>query len=80
MELFLKRSYKLMFKFDVYFRNIEDYQLHLHVIRKSLKTFLVTWYHTCHSLNIKIIKKLHLTVQKGVGCCMYPCDVISSVA
>ena len=23
MEMFLKRSYKLMFKFDVYFRNIE---------------------------------------------------------
>ena len=25
-------------------------------------------------------KKLQLTVQKGPGCCMYPCDVISSVA
>ena len=23
MEMFLKRSYKLMFKFDVYFRNFE---------------------------------------------------------
>ena len=28
----------------------------------------------------KIIKKLHLTVQKGAGCWMYPRDVISSVA
>ena len=32
------------------------------------------------SVNIKIIKKLNLTVQKGAGYCMYPCDVISSVA
>ena len=23
MEMFLKRSYKMMFKFDVYFRNFE---------------------------------------------------------
>ena len=35
-------------------------------------------YHTLHSLNIKIIKKLHLTVQKGAGCCMY--HVTSSAA
>ena len=26
------------------------------------------WNHTRHSLNIKIIKKLHLTVQKGAVC------------
>ena len=51
MEMFLKRSYKLMFKFDVFF-----------------------------DINIKLIKKLHLTVQKGAECCMYPCDVINSVA
>ena len=62
-----------MFKFDVYFRNFE-------VIRKSLQTLLVTWHHIRHSLNMKIIKTLHLFVQKGDGCCMYPCDVISSVA
>ena len=49
-----------MFKFDVYFRNI-------------LSTLLVIWYHKRHSLNIKIFKKLNLTVQKGVRCCMYPC-------
>ena len=28
----------------------------------------------------KIIKKLHLTVQKGAGCCMYPYNVTNSVA
>ena len=28
----------------------------------------------------KKIKKLQLTLQNGAGCCMYPCDVISSVA
>ena len=38
------------------------------------------WYHARHSLNIKIIKKLHLTVKKGAGCCLYPCDVTSSSA
>ena len=26
------------------------------------------WYHTRHSLNIRIIKKLYLTVQKGALC------------
>ena len=34
MEMFLKRSYKLMFKFDVYFRNIEV--INLLLIEKSL--------------------------------------------
>ena len=24
-------------------------------------------------------QKTLLTVQKGAGCCMYPCDVVSSV-
>ena len=32
MEMFLKKSYKLMFKFDVYFRNIE---VSITLIRKS---------------------------------------------
>ena len=27
----------------------------------------MVWYHTRHSLNIKIIKRLHLTLQKGAG-------------
>ena len=62
-----------MFKFDVYFHTIQ-------VIGNSLKTLLVICYHTHHSLIMNIIKKLHLSVQKGAGCCMYPCDVISSVA
>ena len=66
-----------MFKFDVYFRNIEVIN---NLIRKSLKTLIVICYHTRNSLTIKIIKKLHFTVQKSAGCCMYPCDVISSVA
>ena len=39
---------------------------------------LSQWYHTYHSLNTKIIKKLQLTLQNGAGCCIYPCDVISS--
>ena len=59
MEMFLKWSYKLLIKFDVYFRNIEVFN---------------------YFLNIKIIKKLHLNVQKDAEYCMYPCDVISSVA
>ena len=60
-----------MFKFDVY---------QLLLIRKSLKILLVICYYIRHSLNIEIIRKLHLTVQKAAGCCMYPCDLISSVA
>ena len=67
-----------MFKFDVCIRNIEV--INYFKLEKSLKTLLVIWYHTRHNLNIKIIKKLHLTVQKCAGCCMYPCDVSSSVA
>ena len=64
-----------MFKFDVYFRNIEVFNyFKLEEVYK-----LCCVYHTPHSLNIKIIKKLQLTMQKGAGCCMYPCDVISSV-
>ena len=71
METFLKRSYKLMFKFDVYFQNIEviDYFNSF----GDMVSYRPPFKH-------KIIKKLHLTVQKGAGCCMYPCDVISSVA
>ena len=52
----------------------------IHYTTGASQTLLVIWYHTRHSLNTKIIKNLHLTVQKGAGCCMYPCDVISSVA
>ena len=45
-----KTSCKLMFKFDVNFRNIETiYQLLL--IRKSIKTLLLIWYHIRHSEN-----------------------------
>ena len=78
MEMFLKRGCKLMFKFDAYFRNNEV--INYFYLEKNLLTLLVIWYHTRYSLNTKIIKKLQLTVQKGIGCCMYPCDVISSVA
>ena len=55
----------------------EILKLSITLIRKSLYTLLVIWYHTRHSLNTKIIKKLYLTLQKG--CCLYPCDGISSV-
>ena len=50
MEMCIKRSYKLMFKFDVYFRNIEVIILLL--IRQSINSLVVS-YHTRHSLNIK---------------------------
>ena len=36
MEMFLKMSYKLMFKFDVYFRNIEIINFNL---KKSINSF-----------------------------------------
>ena len=32
------------------------------------------------SYNIIISKKLHLTVQKGAGCCMYPCAISSAAS
>ena len=38
MNMFLRRSYKLMLKFDVYFRNIEVYQLLL-IRKKSINYF-----------------------------------------
>ena len=66
-----------MFKFDVYFRNIEVIN---HFKLENIYKLSVIWYHTRHDLKILIIKKLHLTVLKGAGCCMYLCDVIRSVA
>ena len=38
MEMFLKRSYKLMFKCDVYFRNIEVINYFL-LEKKSINSF-----------------------------------------
>ena len=66
-----------MFKFDVYFRNIEV--IIFFNSKKSINSFgdMVS---CTPQFNHKIIKKFHLTVQKGAGCCMYPGDVISSVA
>ena len=60
-----------MFKFDVYFRNIEV--INYFLLEMSI-TLLLIWYHTRHSLHTKIIEKLRLTVHKN-GCCMYQCDV-----
>ena len=77
MDMFLKRSYKLMLKFDVYFRNIEEFNFFS--LEKSINSFGDMLSYT-PQFKHKIIKKLHLTVQKGAGCCMYPCDVISSLA
>ena len=37
MEIFLKRSYKLIFKFDVYFRNIEV--INYFSLEKSINSF-----------------------------------------
>ena len=75
--MFLKRSYKLMINFDVYFRNFEV--IFFFKQKKSINSFgdMVSY---TPQFKLKIIKKLHLTVQKGAGCCMYPCHVISSVA
>ena len=68
MEMFLKWCYKLMFKFDVCFRNIEVIN-NFFKIRKCLLALLLIWYHTRHILNTKMIKKkLQLTVQKGAVC------------
>ena len=51
MEMFLKRSCKLTFKFDVYFRNIEVIHFFADMV-----SYTPQYKH-------KIIKKLHLTVQ-----------------
>ena len=56
-----------MFEFDVYFRNIEV--INYFKLGKVYK--LRCW---------KITKKLQLLLHDGDGCCMYLCDVISSVA
>ena len=57
-----------MFKFGVYFRNIEVIN-YFYLEEVCLQTLLMIWYYTRHSLNLKIIIKLHLTVQKGAQCC-----------
>ena len=78
MELFLKSGYKLMFKFDAYFRNIEVLNSFF-IKKKSINSFgdMVSY---TPKFKHKNNQKASLYVMKGAGCCIYPCDVISSVA
>ena len=76
MEMFLKRSYKLMFKFDVYFRNIE-----LSITFDEKKSFnslgdMVSYTPLFKHENIQ---KASFNCAERCGCCMHLCDVISSV-
>ena len=64
MEILLKRSYELLCKFDVYFRNIEV--INYFYLEKVYNSFADMASYTA-LLKHKIIKRLHLTVQKGAG-------------
>ena len=77
METFLKTSCKLMFRFDVYLRNIGV--TNYFKLEKSINAVADMVSYT-PQFSTKIIKKLQPTLQNGAGCCMYPCVVISSVA
>ena len=70
MGMFLKRSYKLMIKFYVYFRNIE--------VINNPSGDMVSYTPQIKHKNYE--NASFFSVQKGAGCCMHPCDVISSVA
>ena len=67
-----------MFKFDVYFE-ILKLSITLNK-KKSINSVAGMVSYTPQFKHKQIIKQLQLTVQKGAGCCMYPCDVISNVA
>ena len=77
METFLRgaidRCSNLTFIFEILILSI------FLIRKKSINSFgdMVSCTPQCKH---KIIKKFRLNVQKGAGCYMYTCDVISSVA